>query len=98
MSPRRSTSTGRQRQQWRERKAAERERKKKRNPATRLLDQSHFYGTWLMDSEADDLIKPSLSLMTAKHGRDEEPLPRREYRELVEKVLAERIKERILKK
>ncbi|SRR5216683_1194865 len=98
MKPRRTRSTDRQRQEWRTRKAAERARERHRNPVTRLKDPQRYYGAWLLDSEARILTDPILDTLTAKHGIDENPLPDREYRKLVEIILADEIQKKIFGK
>jgi hypothetical protein len=95
MKPRRTSTVTprqqRQREQWRTRKAAQLERERYRNPATHRKDAKRHYGQYLLDSQARILTDPILAAMTAEHGRDDDPLPRREYKKLVEHELAGRI-------
>jgi len=96
LKPRRtSTVTPRQQRQrleWRTRKNAQLARERYRNPATRRKDAKRHYGQYLLDSQAKELTDPILAALTAEHGRDDNPLPRREYKKLVEQELAGLIK------
>lgn len=78
------TSVTQRRQQWRRRSAAARERKAHPLfPGSKKKDRIRQCRCWFSDSETEEIVAG----LTAKRGRDDAPMPRRQFHKLVETLI-----------